>query len=62
LCRGPEWNSLAAGAITLTVELTRDWRLLQRALAQQQSHPTYYGGVWDALGTALLDTSTFSAC
>jgi endoglucanase len=37
-------------------------QLLQRAAAQQHSHPTYYGGAWAALGPALfsgaLDSTT----
>jgi len=37
-------------------------KLLQRATAQQRTHPTYYGGAWDALGQALLTTSTLSTC
>jgi len=36
--------------------------LLQRAAAQQHTHPTYYGGAWDALGQALLSTGTLSPC
>lgn len=37
-------------------------RLLQRARAQQQTHPTYYGGAWNALGSVLLSTSNLNAC
>jgi len=37
-------------------------QLLQRAMAQQQSHPTYYSGAWDALGLALLTASPLSTC
>ena len=37
-------------------------RLLWRAEWQQQSDPTYYGGAWDALGTALLTSGTLGAC
>jgi endoglucanase len=37
-------------------------KLLQGATAQQQSHPTYYSGAWDALGLALLTTSPLSTC
>jgi endoglucanase len=37
-------------------------RLLQRASAQQHSHPTYYGGAWAALGPALLSGALGSAC
>jgi endoglucanase len=36
--------------------------LLRRAAAQQQAHPTYYGGAWAALGPALLSTGTLSPC
>ncbi|MBO0834561.1 MAG: hypothetical protein J2P28_03450 [Actinobacteria bacterium] len=34
-------------------------RLLQRAAQWQRKFPTYYGGAWQALGTALLDGSSF---
>ena len=37
-------------------------RLLRSAAAQQRSHPTYYGGAWEALGKALLTTRSLSAC
>lgn len=37
-------------------------QLLRQAEAQQHSHPTYYGGAWDALGTALLTTKSLSGC
>jgi endoglucanase len=37
-------------------------RLLQRATAQQQSHPTYYGAAWGALGSVLLGTSNLNTC
>jgi len=37
-------------------------KLLQRATAQQRTHPTYNGGAWEALGQALLTTSTLSTC
>lgn len=36
--------------------------LLQRAARQQRSVPTYYGGAWDALGTALLPGNSLSSC
>jgi endoglucanase len=36
--------------------------LLRQAKAQQDSHPTYYGGAWNALGTALLTTRSLSGC
>jgi len=37
-------------------------KLLQRATAQQRTHPTYYGAAWNALGSALLSTKTLSTC
>jgi endoglucanase len=37
-------------------------RLLRQAAAQQRDHPTYYGGAWDALGTALLTSGTLGSC
>jgi len=37
-------------------------RLLQEAVAQQRSYPTYYGGAWTALGSTLLDTGHLAAC
>lgn len=37
-------------------------QLLQRAGQVQRRYPTYYGGAWDALGTALLTSGTLSAC
>jgi endoglucanase len=37
-------------------------RLLQRAMDQQQAHPTYYGGAWAALGPALLSPGALGAC
>ena len=37
-------------------------RLLQRAAAQQQRDPTYYGGAWAALGPALLSAALASRC
>ena len=36
--------------------------LLGRAAAVQRRYPTYYGGAWDALGTALLTSHSLSAC
>lgn len=36
--------------------------LLQRAGQVQRRYPTYYGGAWDALGTALLTGNTLSSC
>jgi endoglucanase len=37
-------------------------RLLQRAADQQQTHPTYYGAAWAALGPALLSPATLGTC
>lgn len=37
-------------------------QLLRRAAAEQRHTPTYYGGAWDALGQALLTSSTFGSC
>lgn len=37
-------------------------QLLRQAGAQQHNHPTYYGGAWTALGTALLTTKSLSSC
>jgi endoglucanase len=37
-------------------------RLLRRAAAAQRSHPTYYGGAWQALGSALLSGGSLGAC
>jgi endoglucanase len=36
-------------------------QLLRRAAAQQRSHPTYYGGAWQALGSA-LSSGALSGC
>ncbi len=37
-------------------------RLLRQAAAAQRSHPTYYGGAWQALGSALLSGGSLGAC
>jgi len=37
-------------------------RLLQEAVAQQRSYPSYYGGAWTALGLTLLNTRSLGAC
>lgn len=37
-------------------------RLLRQAAAAQHSHPTYYGGAWQALGSALLSGGSLAAC
>jgi endoglucanase len=36
--------------------------LLGQAAALQRSHPTYYGGAWQALGTILLTSGVLSGC
>jgi endoglucanase len=33
-------------------------QLLQKAGSEQRSHPTYYGGAWDSLGTVLLTSAS----
>jgi hypothetical protein len=35
---------------------------MQRASAQQHSHPTYYGGAWAALGPVLFSGALTTAC
>lgn len=37
-------------------------RLLRQAAAAQRSHPAYYGGAWQALGSALLSGGSLGAC
>jgi endoglucanase len=37
-------------------------QLMQRASAQQHSHPTYYGGAWAALGPVLFSGALTAAC
>ena len=37
-------------------------RLLRQAAAAQRGHPAYYGGAWQALGSALLSGGALSAC
>jgi endo-1,4-beta-D-glucanase Y len=37
-------------------------QLLQGAARQQRSHPTYYGGAWNALGQVLLTSTSLSRC
>jgi hypothetical protein len=45
----------------MSTHYSRPYRPPDREL-QQQTHSTYYGGAWDALGQALLSTSTLSTC
>jgi endo-1,4-beta-D-glucanase Y len=52
----------AAAAAKAAGDAPAAQRLLRHAGAQQHAHPTYYGGAWNALGTALLSTRTLSTC
>ena len=52
----------AAAAAQAAGQQSADRRLLQRASAQQHSHPTYYGGAWAALGPALLSGALGGTC
>jgi endo-1,4-beta-D-glucanase Y len=52
----------AAAAADAAGQPSAGRRLLQRANAQQHSHPTYYGGAWAALGPALLSGGRVGAC
>jgi len=52
----------AASAAYAAGQLAASRRLLQRATAEQHSHPTYYGGAWAALAPALLSGALASAC
>jgi endoglucanase len=52
----------AAAAAKAAGDAPAAQRLLRRAGAQQRAHPTYYGGAWNALGTALLTTKSLSSC
>jgi endo-1,4-beta-D-glucanase Y len=52
----------AAAAADAAGQQSAGRRLLQRADAQQHSHPTYYGGAWAALGPALLSGARVGAC
>jgi hypothetical protein len=47
---------------TYVLDKRRRPRLLRQATAAQRSHPTYYGGAWQALGSALLSGGSLSAC
>jgi endoglucanase len=37
-------------------------RLLRQGPARQRSHPAYYGGAWQALGSALLTSRALGSC
>jgi endoglucanase len=52
----------AAAAARAAGDTAAAQRLLQRAAAAQRSHPTYYGGAWQALGTDLLSGGSLAAC
>jgi endoglucanase len=52
----------AAAAATAARDAAAAQQLLRQAGAQQHNHPTYYGGAWTALGTALLTTKSLSGC
>jgi endo-1,4-beta-D-glucanase Y len=52
----------SAAAAKAAGDGTAAQRLLRRAAAQQHSHPTYYGGAWNALGSALLTSGSLSSC
>jgi endoglucanase len=52
----------AAAAAQAAGQQAASRQLLERAVIQQQGHPTYYGGAWAALGPALLGGTLRSAC
>jgi endoglucanase len=52
----------SAAAAQATGDLGATRQLLQRAASQERSHPSYYGGAWDALGQVLLTSSSLSRC
>ena len=52
----------AAAAARAAGDTAAAQRLLQRAAAAQRSHPTYYGGAWQALGSDLLSGGSLAAC
>lgn len=64
LSPGPAVLPLVASAAAAKAagDGTATSQLLNRAAAQQHKTPTYYGGAWNALGQALLTTTTLSAC
>jgi endo-1,4-beta-D-glucanase Y len=52
----------AAAAAKAAGDGTAARRLLRQATAAQRSHPAYYGGAWQALGSALLSGGSLGAC
>ena len=52
----------AAAAAKAAGDSAASQRLLRQATAAQRSHPTYYGGAWQALGSALLSGGSLGAC
>ena len=52
----------AAAAAKAAGDSGASQRLLRQATAAQRSHPTYYGGAWQALGSALLSGGSLGAC
>jgi len=52
----------AAAAAKAAGDSAASQRLLRQATAAQRSHPTYYGGAWQALGSALLSGASLGAC
>jgi endoglucanase len=52
----------AAAAATAAGDGAAARRLLRQAAAVQRSHPAYYGGAWQALGSALLSGGSLGAC
>jgi len=52
----------AAAAAKAAGDRGASQRLLRQAAAAQRSHPTYYGGAWQALGSALLSGGSLGAC
>lgn len=60
--KGPLPLVASASAAKAAGDSAAAQRLLQEAVAQQRSYPTYYGGAWAALGFTLLDSGDLSAC
>ncbi|HEY2507807.1 MAG TPA: glycosyl hydrolase family 8 [Streptosporangiaceae bacterium] len=52
----------SAAAAKAAGDGSAEQKLLQRAKAGQQAHPTYYGGAWSVLGPVLLGGSTLATC
>lgn len=52
----------SAAAAKAANDGTATSQLLSKAAAQNHTTPTYYGGAWNALGQALLTTTTLSTC